>query len=144
MRRQIFLKLSATVAIAAHLMLAQASSGSWVPEEIFGLSYPRIARAASVSGLVVVEFKIKPDGVVAEAIAVSGPRILQFAAIQAAKRWRFKPSRLHNPAFRANFEFRLEGSCKTQCCAENLVIHYPDRVTLTAEFLEIQPSKSVP
>jgi TonB family protein len=132
--------LRIAVAAAGSLVCSGVCRGAWVPTEIPGVSYPRIARAAAVAGPVVVEFQINPDGTVKEATAVSGPSILRVAAVQAARQWRFKPSQANEPAFRATFDFRLEGTCTTQCCSERLVFRYPDGVSVTAEILGVQPS----
>jgi protein TonB len=55
-------------------------------------SYPRSAVTAHVSGSVAVLVTINEQGAVTEARAISGPSLLWGAAVDAARRWRFKPS----------------------------------------------------
>ena len=55
-------------------------------------SYPRSAVTAHVSGSVAVLVTINEQGAVTEARAISGPSLLWGSAVDAARRWRFKPS----------------------------------------------------
>jgi TonB family protein len=57
-------------------------------------AYPAEARGAHVSGKVAVQVTISEEGRVIEAIAISGPESLHDAAVQAAKQWVFKPTKL--------------------------------------------------
>jgi protein TonB len=56
--------------------------------------YPAIARAARVQGTVVVECVIDPQGNVTDARVVSGPQLLQRAAVEAVQQWRYTPTLL--------------------------------------------------
>src|SRR5260370_29594440 len=56
--------------------------------------YPALAKAKHVSGKVRVEVEVDEEGKVIWAKAISGDSILQSAAIRAACRSRFTPSRL--------------------------------------------------
>jgi len=53
--------------------------------------YPAIAKQARVAGRVELEFTIEPDGSVGEVRVVSGHELLRPAAIDALKKWKFKP-----------------------------------------------------
>jgi TonB family protein len=53
--------------------------------------YPPIAKAARVSGTVVLQCTISESGLVEELQVVSGPPMLQQAALDAVKTWRYKP-----------------------------------------------------
>jgi len=53
--------------------------------------YPQQARAIRQTGIVKVEMVIDEEGKVAEIQKMSGPSLLQAAAKDAAKKWRFKP-----------------------------------------------------
>jgi TonB family protein len=53
--------------------------------------YPPIAKAARVSGTVVLEATISKAGTVEELRVISGPPFLQQAALDAVKTWRYKP-----------------------------------------------------
>jgi TonB family protein len=57
-------------------------------------TYPPIARAARASGKVVVQVIIDEEGNVIEARAVSGHPLLQQAAVEAARRAKFTPTRV--------------------------------------------------
>jgi protein TonB len=56
--------------------------------------YPPIAKAARASGAVVVQVLISEDGRVEQAEVLSGHPLLRDAALQAAKRWVFRPTLL--------------------------------------------------
>lgn len=57
-------------------------------------TYPAIALAARIQGTVVVEAVISKTGVVENAHAVSGPAMLQQAAVSAVARARYQPYKL--------------------------------------------------
>jgi protein TonB len=60
--------------------------------------YPQEAKAAGVSGVVVLHAIIGKDGTVASLNAVSGPSVLAAAAIDAVRQWTYKPYLLNgNP-----------------------------------------------
>jgi TonB family protein len=54
--------------------------------------YPAAARRAGVEGAVVVEVTVSKEGYVLCARPVSGPPLLQIAAVGAGRRWRFSPT----------------------------------------------------
>jgi protein TonB len=56
--------------------------------------YPPLAKAARVSGAVVVEITIDEDGNVISARAMSGHPLLKDAAVAAARGWKFRPTLL--------------------------------------------------
>lgn len=56
--------------------------------------YPAEAKAAGASGVVAVQVLVSEDGTVESAEAVSGHPLLRDAAVEAAKRARFSPTRL--------------------------------------------------
>jgi TonB family protein len=53
--------------------------------------YPPIAQAARVSGSVVLRVTVGTDGRISKLSVVSGPAMLQQAAINGVERWTFKP-----------------------------------------------------
>jgi peptidyl-prolyl cis-trans isomerase A (cyclophilin A) len=53
--------------------------------------YPTAARQAGISGTVVLAATIDTDGTVKELHVVSGPDLLQQAALDAVREWRFRP-----------------------------------------------------
>jgi TonB family protein len=58
-------------------------------------AYPPLARAARVSGSVVVEVTVDEEGKVMSARAVSGHPLLKDASVAAARGWRFTPTTLN-------------------------------------------------
>lgn len=71
-----------------------------------------IARAARVSGTVVLQATISKAGKTENLSVVSGPALLQEAAIDAVKQWRYKPYLLNNEPVEVettiNVDFRLD------------------------------------
>ena len=53
--------------------------------------YPPIARAAGVSGAVVLHATISKTGTIEELVVISGPEMLRAAAMEAVRSWRYKP-----------------------------------------------------
>jgi protein TonB len=58
--------------------------------------YPPIAKAARVSGTVVLQVTISETGLIESPRVVSGPAMLQQAALDAVKNWRYRPYLLNN------------------------------------------------
>jgi TonB family protein len=54
-------------------------------------NYPILARIAKVQGQVVLQAVISPDGSVIATRVLSGHRLLRGAAINAVRRWRYRP-----------------------------------------------------
>jgi protein TonB len=59
-------------------------------------TYPPIAKAARVSGTVVLQATISKTGTIENLHVVNGPAMLQQAALDAVKQWRYKPYLLNN------------------------------------------------
>jgi TonB family protein len=74
-------------------------------------AYPPLAKAARISGAVVVEVMTDEEGNVTSARALSGHPLLKDAAVQAAREWRFTPTKLSNEAVKVvgtiTFNFNL-------------------------------------
>lgn len=64
--------------------------------------YPPAAKAARVSGTVVVQVEVDEGGRVSKAEAVSGPEMLREAAEDAAREARFSPTRLSGQPVRVS------------------------------------------
>jgi protein TonB len=58
--------------------------------------YPPIAKAARVQGTVVLQAMISKQGTIQDLRVVSGPAMLQGAAMDAVKTWRYRPYLLNN------------------------------------------------
>ena len=74
-------------------------------------NYPTQARAARVSGSVVVFLTVDEKGEVAEVKRTNGPEMLRQAAVDAARRWKFRPTLVNGQPVRVsgyiNFNFTL-------------------------------------
>jgi periplasmic protein TonB len=53
--------------------------------------YPAIARAARIQGIVVLQATIAKDGTIQNLRVINGPPMLQQAAMDAVRSWRYKP-----------------------------------------------------
>ena len=62
-----------------------------------GPEYPAIARAARVSRLVVLEATIGEDGRVGDIRVLRSVSLLDQAAIDAVRQWRFTPTLVNGP-----------------------------------------------
>lgn len=58
--------------------------------------YPPMAKAAHVSGTVILRVTIAKDGSIADLKVVSGPAMLQQAAFNAVQKWHYKPFLVDN------------------------------------------------
>ena len=58
--------------------------------------YPPIAKAARVQGTVVLQAEISKQGTIQDLRVVSGPAMLQQAALDAVRTWRYRPYLLNN------------------------------------------------
>jgi TonB family protein len=61
-------------------------------------AYPILAKQAHVEGDVVIETEIDKNGVVARMKVISGPLALRQAALDALRKWKYKPSQLDGQA----------------------------------------------
>jgi protein TonB len=58
--------------------------------------YPPIAKAARVSGTVILQATISKSGTIENLRVISGPAMLQQAAMDAVRSWRYRPYLLNN------------------------------------------------
>jgi len=54
--------------------------------------YPELAKHMRITGTVVVQVTVDPDGKVTAVKTISGPRVLAQAAEDAVQKWRFVPA----------------------------------------------------
>ncbi len=59
-------------------------------------TYPPIAKAARVQGTVVLQAVISRQGTIQDLHVISGPAMLQQAALDAVRQWRYRPYLLNN------------------------------------------------
>jgi protein TonB len=57
--------------------------------------YPPAARAAGVSGAVLMDVTIGKDGSVASVVVLSGDAMLAAAAVDAVRQWKYQPTLLN-------------------------------------------------
>ncbi|HXG68593.1 MAG TPA: tetratricopeptide repeat protein [Blastocatellia bacterium] len=76
-------------------------------------AYPPLALAAKISGSVTVEITVDEEGNVISARAVSGHPLLKDSAIEASRKWKFKPMKLSGTPVKVIgnivFNFTLKG-----------------------------------
>jgi len=65
--------------------------------------YPNVAKAARISGKVLLEATISSTGSIKSLRVLSGPEALRKAAVDAVSSWRFKPYMLNNKPTEAEF-----------------------------------------
>ena len=72
-------------------------SGVRAPTKILDVrpSYPEPARAAKVEGVVIIEAVIAPDGTVRDARVLRSRPLLDAAALDAVRQWRYTPTLLN-------------------------------------------------
>jgi peptidyl-prolyl cis-trans isomerase A (cyclophilin A) len=72
------------------ITVSSGVAARWLDESV-APDYPIEAKKARVTGTVVVSATIGADGVVKDLQVVSGPQMLQQAALDAVKNWRYRP-----------------------------------------------------
>lgn len=86
--------------------------GESAPEPVVSANpeYPSSARSAHIGGVVSVRLLIGPDGVVKNATANSGPPMLQQAALDAVRKWKFDPLAIGHQAtsFQVDEQFNYD------------------------------------
>ncbi len=70
--------------------------------------YPAQARAVGQQGTVVLDALIGEDGSVRDVRIVSGPPLLRQAAVDAVKRWKYKPYRLNGKVITTQTQVKLD------------------------------------
>ncbi len=90
--------------------LARPLSSNLVPGKLVhrvAPEYPPAAFAARVSGEVILQAVIRPDGTIGTVEVVSGNPILAQAAVAAVRQWRYEPYRLNGTPVEATANIRL-------------------------------------
>jgi TonB family protein len=94
--------------------------------------YPPLAKAAHISGAVVVEVTIDESGSVQSAQVISGHPLLKDAAVQAAQAWKFQPTTLSGTPVKVigtiTFNFQMDSTPEVWSLdtAEKEVDRHPD------------------
>jgi TonB family protein len=95
-------------------------------------AYPPLAKAAHISGAVVVEVTIDESGNVQSARVISGHPLLKDAAVQAAQGWKFQQTTLSGTPVKVigtiTFNFQMDSSSEVPSldAAEKEVDNHPD------------------
>ena len=79
----------ATCTLVATLALHAAAAGDRAIKTRVAPLYPDLARHLRIAGTVVVEAVVDPAGKVIEVKAVSGSKVLSYAAEEAVRKWTF-------------------------------------------------------
>lgn len=82
-----------------------------IPESRVEPEFPPAAVAVRARGMVIVEVSVRADGTVADVRAVESTRTgvgFEAAAVEAVRRWRFRPGRLGDEAVAATTLVRVE------------------------------------
>lgn len=145
--RKTFLRntLLLTVLTAIPLNAARAQRDQPVEDkdikvvEFENLSYPQIARATHITGVVVLRLNLDADGKVLEGQVVSGNPLLTRVCIENAKKWRFKPN--SQKAVILVYDFRLDGLCPRNVESSQLLLYPPNLINVTGCVETVQPSR---
>jgi protein TonB len=90
------------------------STGMQPPQKIYDVKpvYPEVARAARVQGLVILDAVLDTDGRVVQVRVLRSQPLLDQAAIDAVRQWRYTPTRLNGEPVRVlmtiTMNFKLE------------------------------------
>ncbi|HEX4606330.1 MAG TPA: TonB family protein [Candidatus Angelobacter sp.] len=71
------------------------------------LTYPTIAKARNITGVVVVQIDVDKDGKVSNPKFISGPPIFKDAAFDSVMQYKFKPARLNGQPIAQTTQIRL-------------------------------------
>ncbi|HEX4039229.1 MAG TPA: energy transducer TonB [Acidobacteriaceae bacterium] len=83
-------------------VMAQYRSGGKDPR------YPSEAKKAHIEGRVVLEASISDSGNVEDLCVVQGPEMLQQAAVDAVKKWKYKPFLLHGQPVKVKTQMNID------------------------------------
>lgn len=85
--------------------------------------YPYIAKSSHLQGSVVLDAVIHKDGSIGDLKIVSGPPMLQQAALDAAKTWQYRPYLVNGEAVEVSARFRIVFSLDEQHGGTTVEIH---------------------
>jgi TonB family protein len=81
---------SAFVVLATFMAVPAHAAGDREVKSRVAPVYPELAKRMKITGAVKIEAKVNPDGNVLEAKAISGNRMLEPAAEDAVRKWKFE------------------------------------------------------
>ena len=103
---------------------------TWSAQHVVSLEYPPLAQQAKIQGSVEVVCSIGPTGEVLDCTGKSGNPMLQSAAIENAKRWRFQHSATpseNGGQIQLRYEFVLQGAPVRRRPKVEFSFDYPNR-----------------
>ena len=124
-------------ALPATVIAAAQEPAPQCVEHVESLTYPEIARAAHVQGVVILQIVVGKDGKVMSASRRSGPAILAKAAEDNAVRWVFRPDEPRTTELR--YEFRLGPAATSANVVPQVSFDFPDHITILMPALPINP-----
>lgn len=147
-----FAAVAACLCVAVAHAPAQAVPSATAPEtgvvlaKLFPPLYPPLARQASISGDVKVELRVRKDGSVESADAVSGHAILRKAALESARKSQFECKGCTDAvAYLLTYSFVVKkfspDFCKLPVKPPEVTVEQ-NHVTLTANPLCVQTEQS--
>ena len=118
--------------------LSFADSRSVCPKHIEIPVYSPIARAAHVSGEVVVRVTMDANGRVTRAEALSGPDVLRPTSLDNIRRWTFAAPPHADFTQTLTYVYKFDEEMASES-ATIVTFDLPDRVTLVTPVVSIQP-----
>ena len=91
--------------------------------------YPVDAKKAGVEGTVVLEAIIGKDGAIRDLNVVSGPDLLQQAAVDAVKSWRYRPYMLNGEPVEVRTKINVDSGTLSRQDGETIDFKIVDAVT---------------
>jgi TonB family protein len=103
--------------------------------------YPRLAEQARIEGTVKVGITVDETGAVVKASGISGHQMLQGAAVEKAKTWRFGAAKGKSSVFIITYEFRIEGQeVETPVGCSKVKLDLPTTVEVSSPPIAVQTS----
>jgi TonB family protein len=106
--KAVFCLLAASSAFAGSELRVTEAEGKKAAIEKPAPAYPMVARQLKIAGRVEVEAIVSTTGSVEDVNAISGNPILTKPAMEAVKKWRFKPFETDGKAVRASVSLSFE------------------------------------
>jgi TonB family protein len=103
-------------------------------------AYPRLAEQARIEGTVKVGITVDEAGAVVKATGISGHPMLQAAAVENAKTWRFAPVKGKSSVLIITYEYRIEGQeIERPADCARVKLELPARVEVSTPPMQPQP-----
>lgn len=130
-------------------MSSKDESANWIPSRVLGMSYPQVARAARIDGLVEAKCMLGQDGSVSAIEIVSGHPLLIAGVKANLLQWTFGRDKAINVDDKlpnevvVEYRFQLKGNCdKYNRCKEEFWYEVPNHVTIVSEMPNLNTGKA--